>query len=63
MNSFAHAVDEPPPVMPAEPEAGACCQSGCDPCVYDIYWAAMDRYEQALAGWKIRQAARSGGTR
>ena len=43
--------------MPLEPEAGACCQSGCDPCVYDLYWAAVDRYEQALADWKGRQTA------
>ena len=45
---------EPPPPMPEEPAAGACCQSGCDPCVYDLYWAAVDRYEQALADWKNR---------
>ena len=45
---------EPPPCKPEEPEAGACCQSGCDPCVYDLYWTAIDRYEQALAEWKSR---------
>ena len=52
---------DPPPVMPPEPEAGACCQSGCDPCVYDLYWAAVDRYEQALADWENRQAVRRAG--
>ena len=46
--------NDPPPVPPAEPEAGACCQSGCDPCVYDLYWQAVDRYEQALAAWQAR---------
>jgi hypothetical protein len=45
-----------PPAMPQEPESDACCQSGCDPCVYDLYWQAVDRYEQALADWKVRQA-------
>jgi hypothetical protein len=56
---------DPPPAMPREPEAGTCCQSGCDPCVYDLYWAAVDRYEQALADWNSRNAARLaiGGTR
>ena len=48
--------NDPPPAPPPEPEAGACCQSGCDPCVYDLYWQAMDRYEQALAAWKSRRA-------
>jgi hypothetical protein len=52
----ADDTDDPPPVMPLEPEAGACCQSGCDPCVYDLYWAAVDRYEQALADWNSRHA-------
>ena len=45
---------DPPPVPPVEPEPGACCQSGCDPCVYDLYWQAVDRYEQALAAWQAR---------
>jgi hypothetical protein len=45
---------DPPPVPPTEPEPGACCQSGCDPCVYDLYWQAVDRYEQALAAWQAR---------
>ncbi|MEO7729141.1 MAG: oxidoreductase-like domain-containing protein [Burkholderiales bacterium] len=40
--------------MPAEPESGACCNSGCDPCVFDLYWEAVDRYEQTLAQWKAR---------
>jgi len=48
--------NDPLPAPPPEPEAGACCQSGCDPCVYDLYWEAMDRYEQALAAWKSRHA-------
>ena len=59
MSPPADDAADSPPVMPLEPEAGACCQSGCDPCVYDHYWAAVDRYEQALADWEISQAART----
>jgi hypothetical protein len=62
LNSKNDYAPDPPPTMPPEPEAGACCQNGCDPCVYDLYWAAVDRYEQALADWKLRQAKRLTGT-
>lgn len=51
---MADAAD-PRPSPPPEPEPGACCQSGCDPCVFDLYWEAVDRYEQALAAWASRQ--------
>ena len=57
MTSPAEGSGDPRPVMPPEPEANACCQSGCDPCVYDLYWEAMDRYEQALAEWESRYAS------
>lgn len=42
------------PEPPREPEAWECCQSGCDPCVYDRYWEALDRYERALEAWQAR---------
>ena len=42
-----------------EPEAAECCQSGCDPCVYDHYWEAYAKYEQALADWELRQRENS----
>lgn len=51
---------DPPPVKPSEPEPGACCQGGCDPCVFDLYWEAVDRYEQALVNWQNRQVAGPG---
>jgi hypothetical protein len=54
---LAEDADDPRPVMPPAPEAGACCQSGCDPCVYDRYWDEMTRYEQALADWESRHLA------
>ena len=37
------------PEPPREPEPNECCESGCDPCVYDRYWEACASYEQALA--------------
>ena len=43
------------PEPPREPEPWECCQNGCDPCVYDRYWEAVARYEQALAAWEARQ--------
>ena len=48
---------DPRPCMPPEPQAGECCQSGCDPCVYDLYWDAVSRYERAIADWEARRAA------
>jgi hypothetical protein len=49
------------PQPPREPDAWACCQSGCDPCVYDRYWEACARFEEALAKWEARQRAGVGG--
>lgn len=52
--NYSNSYDvEPEP--PHEPEVWECCQSGCDPCVYDRYWEALERYEQALAVWKARR--------
>ena len=50
------AFTDPKPVPPPEPEPGTCCQSGCDPCVYDLYWEAIERYELAVAEWEGRRA-------
>ncbi|MEO8170726.1 MAG: oxidoreductase-like domain-containing protein [Oxalobacteraceae bacterium] len=35
------------PTMPVD---GECCESGCDPCVWDTYYAA-------LRAWEAQQAA------
>jgi len=43
------------PVPPNAEDYSGCCDSGCTPCVYDLYWDAMARYEQALAAWEQRQ--------
>jgi hypothetical protein len=46
---------EPKPVPPAAPEPWECCQSGCEPCVYDRYWQALTDYEAALRRWEADQ--------
>ncbi|OZI17696.1 oxidoreductase [Bordetella genomosp. 7] len=47
---------DPRPQPPQAPEPGDCCQSGCIPCVYDLYDEAMERYREALRAWQERQA-------
>jgi hypothetical protein len=46
--------DDPRPQPPHEPDADDCCQSGCDPCIYDLYWDAVDRYERAFEAWRLK---------
>lgn len=45
---------DPKPEKPRPPEPWECCQSGCDPCVYDRYWEALTNYEAALQAWEAR---------
>jgi hypothetical protein len=42
------------PYPPRAPEPEECCRSGCEPCVYDLYWDALARYEEALKRWEAR---------
>ncbi|MDR6490475.1 oxidoreductase-like domain-containing protein [Paraburkholderia sp. DD10] len=48
--------DDPPPVPPVRPDLDDCCHSGCNPCVFDLYDEALERYQAALAEWQARQA-------
>lgn len=50
--------DDPMPVPPRQPELEECCGTGCDPCIFDIYEAALERYRVALAAWEERQRAK-----
>jgi len=34
-----------------------CCRGGCDPCVFDLYDAALERYEADLRAWQQRRDA------
>ncbi|CAM4171282.1 oxidoreductase-like domain-containing protein [Kerstersia similis] len=50
--------EDPMPEPPEAPGPNECCESGCVPCVYDLYAEAMQEYRAALAAWEQRQAAR-----
>ncbi|NDV12127.1 oxidoreductase-like domain-containing protein [Crenobacter caeni] len=44
-----------PPVAPEPPAEGACCGSGCEPCVWDVYQGELAEYRRALALWQAEQ--------
>ncbi|KVZ16910.1 oxidoreductase-like domain-containing protein [Burkholderia stagnalis] len=50
--------DDPRPTPPQKPELEDCCNSGCSPCVFDLYDEALARYREALVAWEARQAER-----
>ncbi|TJZ65175.1 oxidoreductase-like domain-containing protein [Chitiniphilus eburneus] len=50
--------DDPRPEPPLEPALEECCGSGCDPCIFDTYAAALQRYREALMAWEARQTER-----
>ena len=50
--------DIPPPVPPEAPSDEDCCRSGCDPCVFDRYAEAMERYRAELKTWEEQMKAR-----
>ena len=52
---------EPPPIPPAEPRSDECCRTGCDPCIYDLYFDELARYEEARAAWDARHPGASAG--
>lgn len=45
---------DPRPVAPEPPLPSDCCESGCDPCVYDSYSEALAYYREQLARWRAR---------
>ncbi|MEM5316679.1 oxidoreductase-like domain-containing protein [Paraburkholderia sp. JHI869] len=50
--------DDPRPQPPERPDDNACCQSGCDPCIFDLYAEELGLYRAALAAWELREAER-----
>ena len=54
--------DDPPPVPPVRPDNLACCDTGCIPCVFDVYEEHLDDYRAALRQWRERQPAAQGET-
>ncbi|QQC67131.1 oxidoreductase-like domain-containing protein [Paraburkholderia ginsengisoli] len=59
----ATSSDDPQPQPPVQPDLDDCCHSGCNPCVFDLYDAALERYRSALAEWQERQARHAAPTR
>jgi hypothetical protein len=57
MSPLPTADDDPPPVAPEPPQEGECCGSGCDPCVYDLYYEAREHHRVAMREWQQRRAA------
>jgi hypothetical protein len=53
--------DDPAPEAPTPPDADACCGSGCERCVFDVYEEARERYFKALRAWQERQAGKRPG--
>ncbi|WP_277059675.1 oxidoreductase-like domain-containing protein [Rivihabitans pingtungensis] len=52
-------VFDPEPEAPEPPADGACCGSGCDNCVLDVYQAQLSDYRLKHWQWTQRQAASS----
>lgn len=50
--------NDPRPTPPERPSPDDCCNSGCDPCVFDLYEEALDRYEEQVRAWEARHASR-----
>lgn len=53
------STDDPEPVPPTPPGPNECCQSGCIPCVYDMYNDEMETYREALRAWRARHPGSS----
>jgi hypothetical protein len=50
--------NDPPPVPPVRPGPDECCDSGCNPCIFDLYQEELDRYRAELTAWQQRQSDR-----
>jgi hypothetical protein len=48
--------NDPRPVPPTRPSPEDCCKGSCDPCIFDVYEDALDRYRSDLQRWEERQA-------
>ena len=49
--------DDPRSVPPECPDSSECCNSGCNPCILDLYTEELNRYRAALQAWEERQKA------
>ena len=46
------------PPRPEPPAPGECCGSGCDPCIYDLYERALERWERRVRRLRERHVKR-----
>lgn len=37
------------PPRPQEPDPSECCGRGCDPCIYDYYERALERWRRSVS--------------
>jgi hypothetical protein len=49
-----------PPTPPKRPGNDECCHSGCDPCVFELYEDALERYRVELSAWELRTGKKPG---
>lgn len=52
---------DPAPIAPEPPLPSDCCDSGCDPCVNDLYTEELQLYRSQLAAWQARNPGRNPG--
>src|SRR4029453_17395477 len=50
--------NDPRPVAPVRPSREDCCKGSCDPCIFDVYDDALDRYRRALKGGQKNKTRR-----
>lgn len=62
MRAMAKHDDDPRPTPPEPPSPSECCDSGCDPCVYDLHAEAVDKYRRKLRKWCKRHPEATGGS-
>lgn len=53
------ATDNPRPVPPIQPDIDDCCNSGCNPCIFDLYQDALERYRADLKIWEEKNNAKN----
>jgi hypothetical protein len=61
VNPRITGADDPMPRPPEAPLPSDCCDSGCDPCVYDLYNEALQQYRERLAQWRQRHPDATSG--
>jgi hypothetical protein len=47
--------DDPPPTPPVRPSVDECCRAACNPCIFDLYEEAAERYRAELRAWQERR--------